>query len=174
LSNLKTTVDALPEFISKKSIDLFTKHNVFSEAEIHSRYEILFEGYCKALHIEALTMVDLVRGEIIPACIGYQSEVAGLLKKKTACGEYSVSLEEHLLGQISKLSSCLLKKLNILEDTLLETKEEREILAQAQYYRDSIYSAMSELRLIVDELETLVARKHWPLPRYAELLYSVI
>jgi len=96
LSNLKTTVDALPEFISKKSIDLFTKHHVFTEAELHSRYEILMESYCKTLHIEALTMVDMVKGEIFSACIDYQNDLAKLLKQKKACaasgGEYDVSL----------------------------------------------------------------------------------
>ena len=174
LSNLKSTVDALPEFISPKSVELFSRHHVFSEAEIHSRYEILFEGYMKSLHIEALTMVDLVKGEIIPACISYQDEVAALLQKKSGLGNVSAALEEYLLGQISKLSDCLLKKLGILEGVILETKEERDVLAGARYYHDKICPAMAELRLIVDELETLVAKKHWPLPSYAELLYSVI
>lgn len=174
LSNLKTTVDALPEFISQKSIDLFTKHHVFAESELHSRYEIFMEGYCKTLHIEALTMVDMVKGEIISACIDYQNELAELLERKKACGEYDASLEEHLLRGISKLSSCLLKKLTALEDALLESKEEMEIFAHASFYRDKVFGAMSELRLVVDELETFVARKHWPLPTYAELLYSVV
>jgi len=174
LSNLKTTVDALPQYISKKSIEVFTKHHVLSEAEIHSRYEILMEAYCKTLHIEALSMVDMVKGGIIPACISYQSDLSELLKRKKACGEYDVSLEEHLLSNIARLSACMLKKLNALESTILETKEERDILAQAKFYRDKIFGAMSELRLIVDELETFVARKHWPIPTYAELLYSVI
>ncbi|MCL2078940.1 MAG: glutamine synthetase III [Oscillospiraceae bacterium] len=174
LSNLKTTVDALPEFTSRKSVQLFTRHNVFSETEVHSRCEIMFESYCKTLHIEALTMVDLVKGEIIPACISYQNEVAELINNKKSCGGHSIALEEHLLGQIAKLSGCLLKKLTFLEQVLLETKEDREILAHAQYYRDKICPAMSELRLIVDELETVIARKYWPLPAYGQLLYSIV
>jgi glutamine synthetase len=174
LSNLKTTVDALPEFISKKSVALFTKHHVFTEAEIHSRYEILMEAYCKTVHIEALTMVDMVKGEIIPACIDYQNDAAKLLKQKKACGEYDASLEEYLLDNISKLSSCMLKKLSELEDVLLKSKEERDILAQAGFYRNRIFAAMLELRLAVDELETLVAKKHWPFPTYGQILYSVI
>jgi glutamine synthetase len=176
LSNLKTTIDALPEFVSKKSIEVFTKHNVLSEAEIHSRYEILLESYCKTLHIEALTMVDMVKGGIIPACVDYQRELVDLFRqKKAACGDnIDVSLEENLLNSITKLSAGLLKKLTALEGALLETKEEREILAQASFYRDRIFTAMSELRLVVDELETLVARKHWPIPTYAEMLFSVI
>ena len=174
LSNLKTAVDALPEFISRKSIELFTKHRVFTEIEIHSRYEILVEAYCKTLHIEALTMVDMAKGKIIPACIDYQNDLAKLLERKKVCGGYDTSLEEHLLSSISKLSACLLKKLTVLEQALLETKEEREVLALARFYRDKIFAAMSELRVIVDELETFVAKKHWPFPTYAELLNSVL
>jgi len=176
LSNLKTTVDALPKFIEKKSIDLFEKHHVFSGTEIHSRYEIMMEAYCKTLHIEALTMIDMVKGEIIPACLDYQRELIDLLRQKKTYGGNNIdcTLEEHFLNGITKLSACLLTKLTALEKTVLESSQEREILAQATFYRDKIFTAMSELRLIVDELETMVAKKHWPIPTYAELLYSVI
>jgi glutamine synthetase len=175
LSNLKTTVDALPEFISKKNIELFTKHNVLSETEIHSRYEILLESYCKTLHIEALTMIDMVKSLIIPASVDYQRDLIDVLRqKKTYSGNLDVSLEEQFLNNIAKLSASLLKKLTVLEDAILETKEEREILAQASFYRDKVFTAMSELRIIVDELEMLVARKYWPLPLYGEILFSVI
>ena len=175
LSNLKTTVDALPKFLDKKSVDLFEKHHVFTKTEIHSRYEIMMEAYCKTLHIEALTMVDMVKGEIIPACLEYQKELVDLLRqKKTYNGSMDCTLEEHFLYNITKLSASLLKKLTALENAVLETSQEREILAQASFYRDKIFTAMSELRLVVDELETLVAKKYWPIPTYAELLYSVI
>ncbi|MCL2214549.1 MAG: glutamine synthetase III [Treponema sp.] len=175
LSNLKTTVDSLPKYLEKKNIDLLTKHHVFSEGEIHSRYEILMEAYCKTLHIEALTMVDMVKGEIIPACMDYQRELVDLLRqKKTYSGNLDCTVEEHFLNNIAKLSACVLKKLTALENAILESSQDREILAQAAFFRDSIFTAMSELRLIVDELETLVAKKHWPIPTYAELLYSVI
>jgi glutamine synthetase len=174
LSNLRTAVEALPALVSKKSVALFTKHNVLTDAELHSRYEILMEGYCKTVHIEALAMVDMVKGEIIPACLNYQNDLAGLLKRKKACGEYDVSVEEHLLGNIARLTSCLLKKLTALENALLESKEEKDIASHASFYRDRIFTAMAELRLIVDELETLVARKHWPFPTYAQILYSVV
>jgi len=178
LSNFKTTVDALPAFVSQKSVELFTKHNVFTKSEIHSRYEILLESYCKTIHIEALTMVDMVKDAIIPACIDYQNELAELLERKKAFSEFGfkpdVSLEMHLLEEIAKLSGCLLKKRSVLESALLESKEEREILDQARFYRDSVFAAMYELRLIADELETLVAKKYWGLPSYAEMLYSVI
>jgi glutamine synthetase len=174
LSNLKTTVDALPAFVTPKSIDVFSRHHVFTETEIRSRYEILLENYCKTLHIEALTMTDMVKKEIIPACIGYENELSQLLYRKKACGGYDCALEEHILGKISNLSACLLKKLDILENTTLEAKTECcDALSLAKFYHDRVFGAMSELRLVVDELETLIARKYWTLPTYAEILYSV-
>jgi glutamine synthetase len=184
LSNLKTTADALPEFISKKSIELFSKHNVFTETELHSRYEILMEAYCKTIHIEALTMIGMVKSKIIPACVDYQRELIDLLRQKKAYGGFDVSLENHFLSKITGLSTNLLNKLIILENAVLESSnrkfseknngEEWKIFDAACFYRDKIFAAMSELRLIVDELETLVARKHWPIPTYADILYSVI
>ncbi len=173
LSNLKTTVDALPAFVSKKSVNVFTRHHVFTEKEIHSRYEILLENYCKLLHIEALSMIDMAKKEIIPACIGYQNELSQLLGSKKALGGYDCGLEEQLLGKISKLSACLVKKLDSLESAMLETKGGSHGLDLAKFYREHVFGAMSELRLIVDELETVIAKKYWPLPTYAEMLYSV-
>jgi len=173
LSNLRTTVDALPAFISAKSIELFNSHHVFTETEVRSRYEILMENYCKTLHIEALTMVDMIKKDIIPCCIAYQSELAALLSPKKACGEYDTTLEEYLLGKLAKLSGCALKKLDALENALIETKTERKVCDLARFYRDSVFGGMSELRMTIDELETIVAKKHWPVPTYAELLYSV-
>jgi glutamine synthetase len=149
-------------------------HHVFSESELRSQYEILMENYCKVIHIEALTMVDMVKGEIMSACIDYQNDLTKLLERKRACGEYDASLEEHLLGNVSKLSSVMLKNLSALESALFETKEERDILSQARFYRDRIFTAMIELRLTVDELETFAAKKHWPFPSYGQILYSVV
>jgi glutamine synthetase len=174
LSNLKGAVDALPELISKKSLELYTSHHVFTEAEIHSRYEIYMEAYCKTLHIEALAMIDIVKAEIIPACFDYQNDLAKLSKRKSECGDFDGSMESYFLGEISKQSASLLKKLNKLESVIMESKDDCDILAKATYYRDKVFAAMSELRLTADELETLVAKKYWPLPSYAELLYSVV
>jgi glutamine synthetase len=173
LSNLKTTVDALPEFIGKKSLELFTRHHVFSEAELHSRYEIFLEAYCKTINIEALTMVDMVSRDIIPACISYQTDLAKLRKLKTECG-VAAEPEDQLLGAVSKLTACLHKKLAELEKTLIDSKETHELLAHAAFYRDKVYVAMSELRLTVDELEMLVATKYWPYPSYGRILFGII
>lgn len=174
LSNLKNTVEALGGLVSQKSVDLFTGHHVFTLSELRSRYEILMEGYCKTIRIEALTMIDMVKGFIIPACVDYQSDLSKLLKQKKAFGGYDCDMEEQLLGKISNLSSSLMKKLKLLEDELLQSKEEHDIASEAGFYRNRIFAAMSELRLIVDELETLTAKKYWPFPTYSDMLYSVI
>ena len=173
LSVLPTAADALPMFAAQKSIDLFTSHQVFLESEVLSRYGIMMESYCKTLHIEALTMLDIVKGEIVPACISYQKELVGLLDLKKASGGFDVSLEAYLLDSISTLTGSLLKALKALEEVLAASEGEHEILEHAHFYRDKVIPAMTELRFVVDELEKLVARKHWPLPTYAELLYSI-
>ena len=174
LSNLSTTVDALSAFISHKSIELFQNQNVFNESELYSRYEIFMESYYKTIHIEALTMLDMAKGQIIPACINYQRDLSQLLKQKKECGNYDVTLEDYLLKRVSRLSACLLEKLTTLEEALLESTENPEGLARAALYQNSVLMAMNELRMVVDELETLVANNHWPLPSYAKLLYSVV
>jgi glutamine synthetase len=168
LSNLKNTVEALPAFVSEKSIELFTKHHVFTEKEIHSRYEILLENYCKTLRIEAATMINLVKRDIIPACVSYQNELSQLLVAKKSLGAYNSGLEDQLLDKISNLSAELIKKLANLEEVTANAKAEHELLDLAKYYHDQVLEAMSALRLIVDELETLVAKKYWPLPTYSE------
>ncbi|MCL2053961.1 MAG: glutamine synthetase III [Oscillospiraceae bacterium] len=174
LSNLKTTIDALPEFITKKSEELFTKHGVFSCSELHSRYEILMESYCKTVRIEALTMVDMTKREIIPSVIAQQNELAELLERKQALSgdSFDITLEQELLTNISKRSTCLWKKLTALENILIESDYDC-VLAEGNYYKNKVIPAMTELRLTADELETLTAKKHWNLPTYAELLYSV-
>ena len=174
LSNLKTTKDALPEFISKKSVMLFTKNKVFLETEIHSRYEILMEIYIKTLNIEALAMIDITKGNIIPSCIAYQSELSTLAVSKKACGDCDSTLEGYLLKTISELSAKLLKQLDELENAVLKAAKEDGIEVQAATYGSSVVSAMNGLRITADELESLVAKKHWSLPSYTELLYSVI
>jgi len=173
LSNLKTTVEALPVFISPKAVSLFTKHHVLTEAEIHSRYEILLESYCKTIHIEALTMIDMVKKEIMPSSVKYQNDLARLLERKKACGGLSTAMEQHLLSKLSELSEALLGKLEKLENSMLEAKAKDGHLAAAEFYRGTIFKEMSELRLVADGLETAVGKDYWSLPTYAEILYSV-
>jgi len=173
LLNLKTTVDALPKFLDKKNVKLFAKHNVFTEVELLSRYEILLEVYCKTIHIEALTMIDMVKNSIIPSSISYQNEIADLFVKKQAVSVNPV-VEEKLLNKLTFITETIHTKLEELENSLPETENfSSDALKQAQYYRNTIFNIMSELRASVDELETIVAKKYWAFPTYGEILYSV-
>ena len=104
---------------------------MFTETEIHSRYEILLENYSKTLHIEALTMIDMVKKDIIPACISYQNELLQLLNYKKSYKEFECRLEESLIDKLSKLSTCLIQKLDTLEAAMLETKADKDALCLA-------------------------------------------
>lgn len=174
LLNLKTTPDALPYFIHSKNIELFTKHHVFSESELYSRYEILMENYCKTIHIEALTMIDIVKKFIIPSVLSYQGEIAGIANsKKQLNPTLKCELEEKLLHDLSRLGNYLYAKLDTLETSVLNAKNHSDLLESAKYYRESIFINMQHLRGVVDELETLIGKDHWTLPTYGELLFSV-
>ena len=174
LLNLKSTVDAMPYFISKKNIALFEKHHVLSEEEIYSRYEITLEGYEKMIHIEALTMLDMVKRGVIPAAISYLKDIADEINsKKAACANVSCVAEEHLVTNISNLLECIYHKTESLDNCILEAHNEDDTLTCARYYRETVFLNMQSLRGAVDELETLMSKKQWPYPTYGELLYSV-
>ncbi len=174
LLNLKTTPDALPYFIHSKNVELFTKHHVFSETELYSRYEILMENYCKTIHIEALTMIDMVKKNIIPSILKYQGDIAQIANsKKQLNPAIQCELEEKLLSNISRLGNYLYAKLDTLESSVLNAKNHTDLLEMAKYYRESIFINMQHLRGVVDELETLVGKDYWGLPTYGDLLFGV-
>ena len=174
LLNLKTTPDALPSFVNSKNVELFTKHHVLSETELYSRYEILLDNYSKTIHIEALTMIDLAKKEIIPAILGYQGEIAEIANNKNKLSSsIQCCLEENILNKISALGNSLYSKLEDLEKSVLDAKLHTEALDLAKYYREPVFMNMQQLRAVVDELETLVSKKYWTLPSYGELLFSV-
>ncbi len=172
LSNLKTAVDALPKFIEQKNIDVFVRHNVLTAEEIHSRYDINLENYVKTVRIEALTMIDMTKKDIIPSSIAYQNELSELVLKKKQIG-IEQSFEYDLLVKISNCSKLIYEKLAALEDSTVATNDIEDELELALFYRNTVFKNMSELRVVADELEMLVAKKHWSLPTYAEILYSV-
>ena len=146
LLNLKTTPDALPYFIHSKNVDLFTKHHVFSESELYSRYEILMENYYKTIHIEALTMIDMVKKYIIPSVLSYQGEIASIANnKKQLAPTLSCELEEKLLENLSRLGNCLYKKLDVLETSVLNSKNNSDLFEMAKYYSESIFINMQHL-----------------------------
>lgn len=172
LLNLANTPDALPHFIAEKNIAVFTKHHVFTEAEMHSRYEILLEAYCKALHIEALTALDMAKKEIFPAVLSYTKFLCDAIQSKKAVG-LETSAEQALAGRIASLTTALDKRIQALDDSLVQVRNLTETLACAQFYRQGVFAAMQSLRVVADELETLLAADYWPFPTYGELLFTV-
>ncbi len=173
LLNYKTTVDALPHFVDKKNVELFTSHNVFTETEMRSRLEILYETYSKTVNIEALTMIDMMKKQIIPAVSDYTAFLAGNIAAKKAVSEsINTDVESELLTKLSDELSELYKKEKVLEEA--EAKENSvDAYETAVYYRDKVFGAMQDLRETVDKIEPDVASDFWPVPTYSELLFRV-
>ena len=174
LLNLKKTTDALPYFMSEKNIELFGRQDVLSKTEVISRTDLLLEGYVKILHIEALTMIELVHNGIISAVIDYSACIAdAIAKKKQISDDINVDLEMNMLNRISELSGNMDKAITNLENVLENRGDDEDHLRLAKYYGDEVKDAMNELRTIVDSLELLVDSSYWPLPSYGDILYSV-
>ena len=175
LLNLKSTPDALPYFITQKNIDLFTKHKIFTAAEMHSRYEILLDNYCKTLNIEALTMIDMAKKQILPAVFSYLKDLSGTAtQKKAISADIPCEPEESLIRKISSLAARFYKKTEALESALLDAKNfEGDLQKEADHYKGDVFTAMQEMRLSADELETLLGKSYWPFPSYSDLLFRV-
>ncbi len=174
LKNYRTTPEALSALIADKNVELFQKHKILTKQELNSRYEVMLENYSKTINIEALTLIDMVYKYILPSAIGYQDELAALLNKKVALDiGLSVAAEERSLRRLSQLGERLLTRLERLEAQVAEVKSINNSLAAAKAYRKQVFHAMCELRLTIDELELIISKKHWTLPTYGEILYSV-
>ena len=173
LLNLKSTADALSCFISDKNVALFEKYGVLTATEVHSRYETLVEAYCKAINIEALTMSDMVKKDILPAVISYAGTLAKTIsEKKAVCAEISTAAEESLLKKISALTGTLSCAEDSLEE-LTAAAGDCSSIETAHYYHDTILPAMAAVRDASDKLEVLVSREAWPYPTYGDLLFYV-
>ncbi|MEA5029017.1 MAG: glutamine synthetase III [Sphaerochaeta associata] len=174
LSNLKSTVDALPAFISRKSIDLFSKFGVLNETEIHSRYEIVLENYCKTINIEALTMTDMIRKQILPALSSFSGSLARSAQDKLALvPALSLSYEKATVASLSRLADSLDSAVVELEKRVVDARMLSEVLQAARYYHDEVLPAMAEVRSLSDCAELLMGEASYPIPTYEQLLYSV-
>ncbi|MCM1007740.1 MAG: glutamine synthetase III [Ruminococcus flavefaciens] len=174
LLNLKTTPDAMPKICDKKNIDMLTSHGIFTEAEIYSRRDIMLENYVKSVNIEAVTMVDMARKEIIPAVAKFTAETASSVAvKKSVAPEavcaYETKLVTELSALIDKMDSCA----SVLEKNIDELKTIEEAVPASEFVRDSILPAMDDLRSAADKAETLTAETSWPFPTYDKLLFGV-
>ena len=173
LLNLKTTPDALPYFVKPENIAMFSRHGVFTETEMKSRYEILMENYAKIINIEAQTMLDMASKDILPAALTNIAELTDTMLKKKELG-LTAKAETALCGKISSLADSLAEKIDALEKAECGAKSHAASAPEeAVYYRDAVIPAMNELRAVADELEMCVAKKYWPFPTYGDILFSV-
>lgn len=173
LKNYPTTPDALPHFGDKKNIELFARHNVYSETEIRSRIEILFEEYIKTIKIEARTMLDMANKDIFPAVSECVRDYAKTAKLVSDCG-MSAEFEMHMVKKLTELTSKMHKAYEKLEKVTEHLEKHiNEGEAIAIYCKDTVIPAMKKLRAPADEIESLVGNKYWPYPTYGELLFYV-
>ena len=174
LLNLRSMPEAMPHFIDKKNVELFTKHNVHTKREMYSRYEIQQEEYGKVINIEALTMLDMAKKDIFPAVSAYVAELASACNAKKALSEsLPCDAEIKVIENLSKLLVCFQNKIEALEAKVNEAKGIEDVADQAMFYGKEVFGAMNELRAIGDEMETSTAADYWPYPSYAELLFGV-
>ena len=174
LSNLRTTPDCVPHMLDKKNVEMLTSHKVYTAAELEARCEILMENYCKVVRIEALTMVDMVQKDILPAVEAYSAAVSGAAATKLALDtDTPCNYEKKLVKKLSALADQMDDKAEKLSLAMVKLKMVDGIEEEAATIRDEILPRMNELRVAADEAETVTAAKYWPFPTYGELLFGL-
>jgi glutamine synthetase len=174
LMNLRTTPDALRMLCAPKNIEMLTRHGVYTESELRSRYEIQLENYVRTVRIEALTMVDMTRKDILPAVMGYCAALTDSIEKKKTVGTgISFGYESRLAGKLSGLADRIDEKVTVLDGAVKTLDGLDDYVAAADFTRDEIIPKMAELRAGCDEAETLTAAEYWPFPTYGDLLFGV-
>ena len=174
LSNLQTTPDALVHFTDEKNVALFTSHKVYTEREMQSRFEILMESYCKLIHIEGRTMVDMAMKDILPAIGKYTKTLCDtVLSKRAVCADMDCTYETETLETLSAQMKIAYETTKDLENELNAAAKITNVTKLAQHYKKKVLGNMQKLRESVDLLETKVAAKIWPFPTYGELLFGV-
>ena len=174
LLNMRTTPDCMPHLLDKKNVDMLTSHGIFSEVELKSRCEIMLENYCKTVRIEAHTMTDMARRELLPAIGSYVSDTASAAAAKTTFDPtLGCRYEKNLIAKLSGLLDLIADRTDKLDYALIHVNSAEGVEEESYYIRDEILPKMTELRLAVDEAETLTAEKYWPFPTYGDLLFGV-
>ena len=175
LLNLKSLPDAMEHFLDEKNVDLFVKNKICSADEIRARYEIELESYSKQINIEALTMIDMAKKNILPAVTSYVRDLTDTaLAKKALSDAIPTSVEEDLITSLSNKLVCFSKKTAELEEAVIKASDySDDNLKYAKYYRETVFALMQELRAVGDAMETETASEYWPYPSYGELLFGV-
>ena len=174
LLNYKTTPDCMPHLMDEKNVAMLTGHKVFTVTEIKSRVEIMLENYSKTVLIEANTMADMAKKEILPAVEAYAAEIAKTAGLKKAVDEtLALTYERKAIAKLSMLTDMIDMKAADLEKEIAKVKTIGEVIPQSYEIRDALIPAMNELRAVCDEAETVTAEKYWPFPNYGDLLFGV-
>ena len=174
LPNYRTTPDCFPELLSEKNVAMLTSHGVFTPAELRSRYEIMLENYCKTVLIEANTMIDMAKRQILPAVASYAAALSSDIAAKRAVSEpLSCRYEVRTAAALSRIADSIADRADELEEAAGEARGIGEIGAQSFSIRDKVLGRMTALRKLCDEAETLTAADFWPFPTYGELLFGV-
>lgn len=174
LPNITCMVDAIGAMTDDRNVEMFEKHGVFTRTELESRAEVMYETYSKTVHIEALTMIDMAKKQIVPSVIRYQTGLADSINSiKAACPDLDTSVQEDLMKDISFNLKEMYSNLAALEDVIVKAEAMEEGEEQSYYYRQVVFEAMEALREPADRLEMLVDKKAWPFPSYGDLIFEV-
>ena len=175
LLNLKSTPEALERYTDEKNIELFERNHIFSRREVEARQEILLENYVKIIQLEALTMLDMAKKDILPSVSAFTGKTCATIERKRSVSpDLPVDAELRLVTKLSGLLTDFSDRIEELESKLDGADSSAEdIAAKARYYCDHVFAAMEELRAVSDEMEMCTASKYWPYPSYGELLFSV-
>ena len=174
LLNLRTTADAMPRLLEEKNIRMLTGLKVFSESELRSRYEIQLENYVRTVRIEAQTMTEMARRQILPAVMDYSSALAkGIMDKKTVNPDISCGYEGKLVQTLTALVDSADQATEKLESAVTTLDGLNDVTLESQHVRDVLLPKMAELRAVCDEAETMTASEYWPFPTYGDLLFGV-
>ncbi len=172
LMNLKSTPDAVPVYLADKNVKVLSKHGVYSKVELESRVEILLDEYVKIVNIEALTMIDMAKKDILPAAMTYVKDLSETAVAAQALGA-DLTVEKELATKLSYYAAATYKALGELEDAVVKAGDISETEELAKYYHDVILTKMGELRAPADQMEAICGEKYWPYPTYEALLFYV-
>ena len=173
LMNLRTTADAMPHICDKKNVEMLTAHGIFTEAEIYSRRDIMLENYVKTVRIEAVTMNDMARKQIIPSVADFAASTANAVSVKKSVSEAACKYETKLVTELTERIDEMDEAASALENAVAEFDKIADIIPASEYIRDTVLPAMDKLRASADKAESLTAETYWPFPAYDKLLFGV-